>query len=179
VSQGADVLEVASGTGQHAVWFSEHLHVGSWQPSDVDADALRSVAARRRTACGDVIMPVMRLDVRDPHWHLMPKDVVYCANMVHISPWETTVGLLEGAGRVLNEGGRLVLYGPYKTGGHHTAPSNLAFDQSLRSRDADWGIRDLEDVVTEAARHGLHWCRTEPMPANNLVVVFEKCSEPS
>ena len=117
--------------------------------------------------------PIM-LDVTTPQWPLDHADAIICSNMIHIAPWEACLGLLAGAGRILPEGGILYMYGPYKIGGKHSAPSNEDFDLSLRSRDASWGIRNLDDVALEARRQSLHLIKTVTMPANNLSVIYRK-----
>ena len=166
---GARVLEVASGSGQHAAFLAPRLQVGWWQPSDPEEQARVSIDAWRE----DPVLPALRLDVRRD-WPALRVDVVVCINMVHISPWTCTLGLLDGAAEVLEEGGRLYLYGPYLREGVPTAPSNLAFDQSLRSRNRAWGVRSLEKVVTEASARGLAFDGLTEMPANNLSLWFAK-----
>ncbi|TNF26050.1 MAG: DUF938 domain-containing protein [Deltaproteobacteria bacterium] len=168
------VLEVASGTGQHAAFFARHLPHLTWQPSDRDAESLPSIAAwRADAALPNVHAPVV-LDAAAETWPIARADAVFNANMIHISPWAACLGLLRGAARVLAPGGRLVLYGPYKLGGEHTAPSNAAFDASLRARDPAWGVRDLDDVRAEAERAGFTFERRVAMPANNQIVVFSR-----
>ncbi len=163
------VLEVASGSGQHVTYFSAALPHLIWQPTDIEEAALASIAAWCRDR-PNVRAPV-RLDVLEP-WPIDAADAVIATNLIHISPWATCLALFAGAARVLPSGGALVLYGPYRVGGAHTAPSNLAFDESLRARDPAWGVRDLEAVVAAAGERGLTHERTVPMPANNLSVVF-------
>ena len=168
---GALVLEVASGTGQHAVHFAQalpHLH---WQPTDLDPAALASIAAWVQEAGLSNLRAPQPLDVRGA-WPVDRADALFCANMVHISPWACTLGLLEGAARLLDVGAPLVLYGPYRRGGAHTAPSNAAFDESLRARDPAWGVRDLEAVVDHARGFALE--EVVQMPANNLTVVLRR-----
>jgi SAM-dependent methyltransferase len=168
------VLEIASGTGQHVVHFASHLPNLTFQPSDIDATYQASVRAYLEdTELENLMMPIT-LDVTTPQWPLDQADAIICSNMIHIAPWEACLGLLAGAGRILPEGGILYLYGPYKIGGKHSAPSNEDFDASLRSRDPSWGIRNLDDVALEARRHGLHLIKTVKMPANNLSVVYRK-----
>lgn len=168
------VLEVASGTGMHAVWFAARLPGVIWQPSDADEGALASVAAWREAEPSENLRPPLRLDVLAPEWPVERADAIFNANMVHISPWPCTLALFEGAARILPRGAPLILYGPFRMGGEHTAPSNERFDASLRDRDPRWGVRDL-DVVAQAAREqGFTNERVVPMPANNLVVVFRR-----
>ncbi len=166
------MLEVASGTGEHAAFFGAALPGLVWQPSDVDPAARASIAAW----CHDVpsVQPPLALDAAAKHWPIDAADGVVCINMIHIAPWAACAGLLRGAGAILPAGGPLVLYGPYRVGGAHTAPSNAAFDDALRAQDPAWGVRDLEDVVALAARHGLVHRETVAMPANNLTVVFAR-----
>jgi 8-oxo-dGTP pyrophosphatase MutT (NUDIX family) len=172
VPPGARVLEVACGTGEHAAHVGGGLDVRWWQPTDVRDEALGATAFRVQAVEG--VRPPARLQVRHRVWPVSEADVVYCANMIHIAPWDSCLALLAGAGRVLANGGQIVLYGPFRMDGAHTAPSNAAFDASLRARDPSWGVRDLEAVVAEARAHGLHWRETVPMPANNFIVRFER-----
>jgi SAM-dependent methyltransferase len=166
-------LEIASGTGQHAVWFAAALKGWTWQPTDFDAEMLPVIAERIAQSGVDNALPPLRLDVTQPQWPFTEKfDAIFCANMLHIAPWEACAGLMAGAARHLAPGGILMTYGPYFERDVPTAPSNLAFDESLRARDPSWGIRQLDDVVTEAGRHGLRFARRHAMPANNLLLVF-------
>ncbi len=168
------VLEIASGTGQHAVFFSRAFPRLRWQPTDVEAAALESIAAwRAEEALPNLLAPCV-LDAQAERWPVEDTDAILCVNMIHIAPWEACQGLMRGAGRVLSPGGLLVLYGPYFVAGQPTAPSNLAFDESLRARDARWGVRELGAVTAEAARHGLTRERVVEMPSNNLTVVFRR-----
>ena len=168
------VLEVASGTGQHAAWFAQALPGLTWQPSDPDPDALESIAAWRATADLPNLKPPVALDAASPVWPIERADAVLCTNMVHISPWAATQGLLRGAARLLPANAPLILYGPYRRADVPTAPSNEAFDASLRSRDERWGLRDLEAVESEAALNHLRFERLFEMPANNLTLVFRR-----
>lgn len=170
------VLEIASGTGQHAVYFARALPALVWQPTDAD-DQLRAAAADRIRAAGlSNVRAPLRLDVLAPDWPAVDADAIVCINMIHIAPWPATDALLAGAARLLKAGAPLFLYGPYKRGGRHTAPSNEAFDQSLRARNPAWGVRDLEDVERRAERHGFALVEVTTMPANNLTVAFELTS---
>lgn len=162
------VLEIASGSGQHHAWFAQDFPELTWQPSDREARARDSIRAWGAPLPNT--RPPLALDVLEP-WPIDAADVVMCVNMVHISPWACTLALLEGARRILPEGGLLYLYGPYRVGAW-MAPSNVGFDASLRSRDPSWGVRDLEAVV-EAAAPLVHEA-TVQMPANNLSVLFRK-----
>ena len=165
------VLEIASGSGEHAAYFGRALPHLVWQPSDPDPRALDSIAAW----CAGVpaVRAPLALDAAGAPWPIEPAAVV-CINMIHIAPWAACDGLLRGAGRSLPRGGVLYLYGPYRIGGRHTAPSNASFDAMLREQDPAWGVRDLEAVETLAASHGLALRETVSMPANNLSVVFER-----
>jgi SAM-dependent methyltransferase len=168
------VLEIASGTGQHAVHFAHALTGLQWQPSDPDAEARRSIAswcAQERLA--NVSQP-LALDVHDVPWPVTALDAVVCINMIHISPWTTTTSLFAGAKLALREGGVLYLYGPYRMHGVHTAPSNEAFDRSLRAQNPQWGLRDLDRVIHVADTEGFDWVETVSMPANNWSVIFKK-----
>jgi SAM-dependent methyltransferase len=171
----ARVLEIASGAGEHAVFLAEALPAVRWQPSDPDATARESIAAWRTQAELPNLEPPLALDAADlATWPTEPVDAVVCINMIHISPWAAAQGLMAGAGRLLTPGGKLFLYGPYVEADVPTAPSNLAFDESLKSRNPAWGLRDLADVEALATASGLALVERIAMPANNLVVVFEK-----
>jgi SAM-dependent methyltransferase len=166
------VLEIASGTGEHAVHFARAFPGITWQPSDPDANARASIAAWRDHVALPNLNPPLALDVIAHDWPVTAADAVVCINMVHISPWAATLGLLSGAARILPPGGPLYLYGPYKRNGAHTAPSNADFDTSLRSRNPDWGVRDVANVADAAT--GFTCARIVEMPANNLSVVLRK-----
>ncbi|THD58078.1 DUF938 domain-containing protein [Phenylobacterium sp.] len=175
LASGARVLEVASGAGEHAVFLAAALPGVTWQPTDRDDEALASIAAWREADGSPNLAPPLRLDAADlATWPAGPFEAVVCINMVHISPWAASEGLMAGAGRVLTAGGRLFLYGPYLEAEVETAASNLAFDASLKGRDPAWGLRGLADVKALAAAHGLAFAGRIAMPANNLVVVFDK-----
>jgi len=165
-----EVLEVASGTGQHVAHFAAALPDLVWQPSERDATLLDSIAAWSAGA-PNVRAPIV-LDVGVEPWPVATCDAVFNANMIHIAPWKAGLALLRGAGRHLRPGGVLALYGPFRLGAAHTAPSNAAFDAELRARDPSWGVRDLEDVVASATVHGLQLEERVPMPANNQMLVF-------
>ena len=166
------VLEIASGTGEHAAYFSRLFPHLLWQPSDPDPEALASIAAWRAEAGTPNLLEPLRLDATAEAWPIASADAILCVNMVHISPWEATVGLMRGAGRLLPPGAPLILYGPYRRAGVPTAPSNEAFDASLRARDPQWGLRALEAVEAQAERNGLRLERVIEMPANNVTAVF-------
>lgn len=168
------VLEVASGTGEHAVWFAQHLRPLQWHPSDADPAMRESIAAHARGSGVKSLKSPLDLDVTAPHWPISRADAVVCINLIHIAPWSVAEGLIAGAARVLPSGGVLYLYGPYRRDGRHTAPSNAEFDRNLRSRNPDWGVRDLEEVTALAAQQGFELREVVEMPANNLSVVFAR-----
>ncbi|KAB0264165.1 DUF938 domain-containing protein [Microvirga brassicacearum] len=168
------VLEIASGTGEHAVYFAAALPHLRWQPTDRDERALKSIAAHRAISGLPNLLAPLVLDAAEVEWPVRHADAIVAINMVHISPWRATQGLMAGAGRVLPPGGGLYLYGAYKENGAHTAPSNERFDQDLRRRDPEWGVRDLEEVTELADRHGLVLAERIAMPANNLSLVFRR-----
>jgi hypothetical protein len=145
-----------------------------YQPSDRDARARASIDAWAAASGLPNIRPALALDAESDAWPIDRADVVICINMIHISPWASAVGLVHGAARVLTPGGLLFLYGPYRRGGQHTAPSNEAFDSDLRARNPQWGVRDLEAVADLAAEAGFAPLAVEPMPANNLSVLFRR-----
>lgn len=168
-------LEIASGTGEHCVFFAAALPTLHFLPSDVDEEQLTSIEAWRLDSGLSNILPARRIDVTtDAPWHDDPVDVVFCANMIHIAPPAAMDGLVRGAARHLAVGGLLVTYGPYRVGGSHTAPSNEEFQQWLVSRDPSWGVRDLEDFAARALDVGLRLERTVPMPANNFTLVLRR-----
>ena len=168
------VLEIASGTGEHAVHFARHLTHLTWQPSDPDPGAIASIEAWRKESKLDNLAAPVVLDVCAQPWPSSPPTGIFCANMIHIAPWSCTLALMDGAQRVLNTGDLLVLYGPFAIEREHTATSNAAFDLDLRQRDPSWGVRDLADVTRAATSAGLAERTRLPMPANNLIVVFER-----
>lgn len=168
------LLEIASGTGQHAAFLSQGLPGWQWQPSDVDAAALPSIAAWCEGLAR--VRPPLTLDVLDARWPGVPGqvDAIYCANMIHIAPWACTAGLMQGAARHLVPGGLLITYGPYLIDGEPTAPSNLDFDADLRARSPDWGLRRLADIEAEAGKAGLGLQERIDMPANNRLLVWAR-----
>jgi SAM-dependent methyltransferase len=168
------VLEIAAGSGQHAVHFSRALPMHTWQPSDPDPACRVSIAARVEAEEAPNLLTPIDLDVRSSPWPIERADAIVCINMIHISPWDATLALFAGARRILPEGGVVYLYGPYRRGGRHTAPSNEAFDRALRAQDAVWGVRGLEDVVKTARAESFDLAETIEMPANNLSVTFRK-----
>ena len=179
------VLEISSGTGEHGVFFAPRLAPRQWLPSETDPLARQSILAWQAAEPAANLHPPLALDVRQTPWPVEdsaadlgvdltthPITAIVNINMVHIAPWEACLGLMAGAGRLLPRGGVLYLYGPFKQGGDHTAPSNAAFDDSLQAQNPAWGVRDLEAVVAEAEAVGLRWVDTLAMPANNMSVVF-------
>ena len=171
------VLEIASGTGEHAAYFAVQLPHVIWHPSDVDPEALASIEAHRAAANAPNLRAPATLDVTAPAWPVPHADALVSMNMIHISPWTAAQGLMAGAARLLEAGAPLYLYGPFKENGEHTAPSNAAFDASLRARDPQWGVRDLGDVRALAAGHGFDFVERVAMPANNLSLVFRRRAE--
>lgn len=168
------VLEIASGSGEHVVHFAGRFPALAWLPSDPEPEALRSIAAWSAESRFTNILPPVALDVTGNDWPVVPVAAMLCINMVHIAPWAATIGLMTGAGRVLAPGAPLYLYGPFRESGIETAASNEAFDRSLKDRDADWGLRLVEDVAAIALAYGLELERRVAMPANNLSLVFRK-----
>ena len=168
------VLEVAAGTGEHAIHFARCWPWLQWQPTDPDADALASIAEWREEAGLPNLLPPLQLDAAAPHWPIAAADALVCINMIHISPVASTVGLFAGAARLLPVGAPLVLYGPYLEADVPTAAGNLAFDADLKARNADWGLHDLAWVDGIAASHGFHRTRRVTVPANNLTVVYRR-----
>lgn len=172
------VLEIASGTGEHATFFAPRLFPRKWIPSDPNPRHRDSIAAWSKYLPCENLYPPLDIDVRDSVWSV-EKDIsnitaIVNINMIHISPWSACLGLMAGAGRVLLSGGILYLYGAFKQNGKHTAPSNEAFDEYLRSQNPEWGLRNLEDVVAVANSHNFTLLKTWQMPANNLSVVFQR-----
>lgn len=173
LTQPGSVLEIASGAGEHAVWMAAGLPHLNWRPTD--REDLSSITAWRAVAgLANLLEPLLLDASRPDDWPVSEADTVVCINMIHIAPWSATEGLMAGAARVLPVGGRLFLYGPYREACTPTAPSNEAFDADLKTRNPEWGLRDLAEVAVLAASHGLRLSERIVMPANNLVVVFEK-----
>lgn len=172
------VLEIASGTGEHAAFFAERFPRLEWQPSDMHAGALASIAAWRETAGLANIRGPIVIDASATTWPIHHADAVLSINMVHISPWESALGLLDGARRMLPAGAPLILYGPWLREGVAAQPSNLAFDADLKRRDPSWGLRLVEDFAAEAATRGLELLETREMPANNLMLLLRRLQEP-
>jgi hypothetical protein len=172
--QAGRVLEVASGTGEHAVFFAAWFPALVWQPSDPDTEALASIAAWRADYAGDNLAQPVLLDASAPDsWPVSEADAVVCINMVHISPWAATEGLFAGAAEVpSSSGGPIILYGPYLEDDVETAPSNLAFDTSLKSRNPTWGLREVGAVDRLAAAHGFACSARYGLPANNIILIY-------
>ena len=168
-------LEIASGTGQHAAWFASHLPGWIWQPSDATAESHAAITGYAESLQVRNVLAPCVLDVLHTPWLSSDArfDAIYCANMLHISPWATTAALMQGSARHLSPGGLLITYGPYLEDGLPTAEGNLSFDASLRAQNSTWGLRRLEDVKQEAARAGLHLMERRAMPANNLLLVWQ------
>ena len=168
------VLEVASGTGEHAVHFAQALPALVFQPTDPGVEQRASIDDWTQTLGLPNVRPALALDASAEPWPVDRADAVVCINMIHIAPWSATIGLMRGAARLLAPGSVLFLYGPYHRDGRPTSPGNETFDRSLRQRDPAWGIRDLEEVTTLADREGFALDRVVDMPANNLSVVFRR-----
>ena len=180
--KSGDVVEAGSGTGQHVVDLARHFPEIIWWPSDLNDQHLKSIAAWRAHAGLANIRPPLRIDLTDPAWCPELQDgsvpskllAVFCANVIHIAPWRVAEGLFTGAGNYLRADGRLYLYGPFKRDGKHTAVSNAVFDSSLREGNPEWGVRDIEALQEPAASAGLALVDIAEMPANNLILVFER-----
>ena len=168
------VLEISSGTGQHVVHFARRMPRLVWQPTERDAESLRSIAAWLEVEALPNVRAPLFLDVCDDVWPVTHTDAAICLNMIHIAPWPATEALLRGAGKTLRPSGLLFLYGPFQRQGAHTAESNAEFDRQLRARDPQWGVRNLEDVATVATSEGFELGEIHQLPANNLGVVFRK-----
>ena len=181
---GGRLLEIASGTGQHAAWIAQRLPGWEWQPTEVNSAALPTIAAWTRALQASNVHAPCLLNVSDPVWPTsdetlasdfqLPFDAVYCANLLHIAPWSACAALMKGVNRHLAAGGLLLIYGPFFETGVDTAPGNLAFNASLRSQNPAWGLRELQSVKTTAQSAGLTLQHRLDMPANNLLLVFAK-----
>ncbi|HVV40620.1 MAG TPA: DUF938 domain-containing protein [Nitrobacter sp.] len=180
--KSGDVVEAGSGTGQHVVEFARQAPALTWWPSDLNDNHLRSIAAWTAHAALANVRPPLRIDLSDPAWCAEMQDgrgpgpllAVFCANVVHIAPWRVAEGLIAGAARYLRPDGKLFLYGPFKRNGKHTALSNAVFDTSLRDNNPEWGVRDVDDIAALASRAGLALEEVVEMPANNVILVFER-----
>jgi Protein of unknown function (DUF938) len=175
------ILEISSGTGEHAIFMAPQLTPRQWLPSDPNPDARASILAWQQATPCDNLYPPIDLDASSPQWSvesderfkLDPIVAIVNINMIHIAPKSAYLGLMAGASRILPNKGILYLYGPFKQDGVHTAPSNAAFDESLKSQNPEWGIRDLAEITTAAETHNLYLQKIYPMPANNLSVIFQ------
>jgi hypothetical protein len=172
--EAGTVLEIASGSGEHVLHFARALPGLVFQPSDPSPEARRSIAAWAADSGLANLRPPLALDAAAPSWPVTAADAVLCINMIHISPWVSTEGLMRGAAAILPPGGPLYLYGPYRRAGVPTVPSNEAFDRDLRGRDPAWGLRKLEAVAALAAAAGFSGPAVTEMPSNNLSVVFRR-----
>ena len=180
--KSGDVVEAGSGTGQHVVDFARRTPQITWWPSDLNDAHLKSIAAWRVHARLANVRPPLRIDLSDPAWCPEMHDgngpgpllAVFCANVIHIAPWRVAEGLFAGAARCLRPDGRLFLYGPFKRDGKHTALSNAVFDTSLRDNNPEWGVRDIAEVNALAESEGLRLIEVAEMPANNLILAFER-----
>ena len=180
-AESGDILEIGSGTGQHAVAFARRTPRFTWWPSDILPSHLASIAAWRQQAQLANLRPPQRIDLTDPDWtwqgdekSSQPLAAILCANVLHISPWRVSENLFSGAGRMLRDGGRLFIYGPFMRDGKHTAPSNAAFDATLRAENPEWGVRDVGDLCALAEDAGLSPAEISEMPANNLTLAFAR-----
>ncbi len=180
-AQSGDVLEIGSGTGQHAVTFARRTPQLTWWPSDIFPSHLGSIEAWRHFERLTNVRPPQRIDLTDPTWTWQageksgqPLAAMLCINVLHISPWRVSQNLFSGAGRLLRPDGRLFVYGPFIRNGEHTAPSNAAFDATLRAENPEWGVRDIRDLSALADKAGLSLAEIAPMPANNLVLAFAR-----
>jgi SAM-dependent methyltransferase len=167
------VLEVGSGTGQHAAYLAPRFPALTWQPSDPNPEMRRSIAAWAKQAAAPNLRPPIDLDARAATWPIGKAAAIICVNMIHISPWAATAGLMKGAVRLLGPDSILYLYGPYRAGGTRTAASNAAFDKSLKARNPQWGLRQVEEVKKAASKNGLQFIETVNMPNNNLSLVLD------
>ncbi|HET8543249.1 MAG TPA: DUF938 domain-containing protein [Pseudolabrys sp.] len=180
-TQSGDLLEIGSGTGQHAAAFAPRAPGITWWPSDIYDSHLKSIAAWRTFSGAANLRPPQRIDLSDPDWtwtgdvdRNAPVSAMLCINVLHISPWRVSKNLFAGAGRLLRKHGRLFVYGPFRRDGAHTSPSNAAFDASLQAENAEWGVRDVSDLNGLAKSAGLTEAEISPMPANNLVLAFAR-----
>ena len=168
------VLEIASGTGEHSAYFAERFPALDWQPSDIHPDALASIEAWRASAARANMMPPLEIDAQVADWKIKKADAVLSINMVHISPWKSAIGLLEGAERLLPSGAPLILYGPWIVADGPTASSNLAFDADLKRRNPEWGLRKVEDFAAAARERSFVLEERRAMPANNLMLLMRR-----
>jgi hypothetical protein len=178
-----NILEISSGTGEHAVYFAPHLQPRQWIPTDPNPIAISSIIAWQKYYPSPNLLAPITIDVTESDWQRDPQlqnqdiQAIVNINMIHIAPWTACLGLISGASKILPEGGLLYLYGAYKQNGKHTAPSNADFDASLRNQNPEWGVRDLEAVIDVAIAQNLVLQTVQPMPANNLSMIFQKTIE--
>lgn len=170
----ARVLEVGSGTGEHAAFFCGAMPTWTWQPTDPSPSAVASIDAHRGAAGSSGLLPALALDARTPDWPPGPFDAVFSANVIHISPWTVCLGLLDGASRVLESDGIFLLYGPFRFDGAFLADSNAAFDARLRAENPEWGVRDVSDLIAAARTRGFAEPRRIELPANNHLLAFAR-----
>ena len=170
------VLEIASGTGEHALWMARNLPQVTWQPSEATREGLAAIEDWR-ALCPDLadrVLPPVLVDATRPPWPGPAVDVIFTANLTHIAPWEATLGLITGASARLGQGGLLLIYGPFNEGGTFTGPGNAAFDADLRMQNPDWGLRDVEVIDKLALTHGFTSAQTHIMPADNRLLVYRR-----
>ncbi len=172
------VLEIASGSGEHCVYFAQAFPQLEWQPSDANDDALASIRAWIRDSALKNVRTPLELDAAEPEWPISRADAILCINMVHISPWPSSLGLLDAAAKLLPDSGPLILYGPWLVNGVETAPSNLEFDRSLKQRDPRWGLRKVEDFAAAAPEQCLQLVDSRGMPANNRMLLLRRDPSP-
>ena len=172
LKQCSSLLEIASGTGEHAAWMAPKLPSLQWQPSDYKTSTLEVINAYNQN--NENVLPALQIDVHQEDWSVTPQKCILCINMIHIAPFTACEALLAGADRYLLPSGLLCFYGPFRRNAMHTAPSNARFDQSLRARNPLWGLRDLEEVEATAQKYQLELIEVIDMPANNFVVIFQK-----
>lgn len=168
------VLEIASGTGEHAVFFAERFPALEWQPSDLHPEALSSIESWRESAARPNVRSPIVIDAASHDWPVERADAMLSINMVHISPWNSALGLLDGAARILSPGSPLILYGPWLKDDVPTAQSNLDFDDNLKRRDAEWGLRRVEDFAAAAKERGIELVEIRSMPANNMMLLLQR-----
>jgi len=172
--QRARVLEIASGSGEHGVYMAKKLPHLTWMPTDASQELLESIDAWRVAEGLSNVCPPQQLDVLDELWPVQKADAIVNINMIHVAPWEACEALFRGASQALSSGGVLYMYGPYMRAGKHTAPSNAKFDQTIRSMNTQWGVRNLEDVQSVAKTYNIHPEEVVAMPANNLSVIYRR-----
>lgn len=174
-----NILEIASGTGEHALFFSPHFSPRKWIPSDINKQSIESIKSWINFSSTNNIESPLLLDVNAESWyipeHLNPINSIININMIHISPWKSCIGLMKGVEQIVPSGGILYLYGPFKINNQHTAPSNEQFDQYLKIQNPQWGVRNLDDVILLANQYKLNFKEIISMPANNFSVIFERC----